>query len=407
MIAPRFSPTYGAKIEIEPAETAKPHYHTHALSINCKRKTFSQSFSGVLYLMCLSGSNVRERTLLMQPGPVRRPHGGMTMKRKVTVWIITALVLTFCCLAQKQTAHTMPRIGFISSSGTPAVSSPQLKAFILGLRELGYVEGKNILIERLYAEGRLDRMAPFVQEFVEQKVDVIIGVNNVVIQAAKEATKTIPIVMISSVNPVAAGYVASFARPGGNITGLAGLSRELSAKRVEILKELLPKMSRAGILWDAHGPGPAVALQEYEKAAAAFKLDFHSFELRGPNPDFAGAFRAAKKHGVDALIVVGNPLLAHNAKKVFEIAKSNRMPSMTEERRYVEAGGLISYGASLADLYRRAAVFVDKILKGAQPAHLSVQQPTNFELVINSTTAKRIGLAIPRNVLARVDELIR
>jgi len=330
------------------------------------------------------------------------------MKEKVTVWMIIALVLTFCCLAgAQQTTHAMPRIGLILSSGAPEMPSPLLEAFIQGLRDLGYVEGKNILIERRYAEGRLDWMAPFVQEFVEQKVDVIIGVNNVVIQAAKEATKTIPIVMISSIDPVAAGYVESFPRPGGNITGLAGLTRELSAKRMEILKELLPKMSRVGVLWDADGPGPAVALKEYESAAQAFKLEFHSLETRGSNPDLAGAFRGAKKKRVEALIVVANPLIAQHSKQVFALAQSNRLPSMAEERRYVDAGGLISYGARLADLYRRAAVFVDKVLKGAQPAHLAVQQPTNFELLINLTTAKRIGLAIPRNVLARADDVIQ
>jgi putative ABC transport system substrate-binding protein len=329
------------------------------------------------------------------------------MKEMVTVSMISALILTSCCLADaQQTTKAMPRIGFIFSSGTPAVPSPQLEAFTLGLRDLGYVEGKNVLIERRYAEGRLDRMLPFVQEFVKQKVDVIIGVNNVVIRAAKAATKTIPIVMISSVDPVAAGYVESFARPGGNITGLAWLARELSAKRIEILKELLPKMSRVGVLWDADGPGPAVALKEYERAALAFKLEFHSLEIRGPNPDLAGAFRAAKKQSVDALIVVANPLMGQHTKQVFGLAQNNHLPSMTEERRYVDAGGLISYGASLADLYRRAATYVDAILKGAKPANMLVEQPRVFEIFVNMKTAKQLGLEIPRGVLLRANELI-
>jgi putative ABC transport system substrate-binding protein len=329
------------------------------------------------------------------------------MKEMVTVSMISALILTSCCLADaQQTTKAMPRIGFIFSSGTPAVPSPQLEAFTLGLRDLGYVEGKNVLIERRYAEGRLDRMLPFVQEFVKQKVDVIIGVNNVVIRAAKAATKTIPIVMISSVDPVAAGYVESFARPGGNITGLAWLARELSAKRIEILKELLPKMSRVGVLWDADGPGPAVALKEYERAALAFKLEFHSLEIRGPNPDLAGAFRAAIKQSVDALIVVANPLMGQHTKQVFGLAQNNHLPSMTEERRYVDAGGLISYGASLADLYRRAATYVDAILKGAKPANMLVEQPRVFEIFVNMKTAKQLGLEIPRGVLLRANELI-
>jgi putative ABC transport system substrate-binding protein len=329
------------------------------------------------------------------------------MKQTVTVWMITALVLAFCLAGSPEPIHAKPRIGFIFSSGAPGVPSPQFEAFIQGLLDLGYAEGKNIHIERRYAEGRLERMAPFVQEFVEQKVDVIIGVNNVVIQAAREATKTLPIVMISSIDPVAAGYVESFARPGGNITGLAWLARELSAKRVEILTQLLPTMSRVGVLWDPDGPGPVVALKEYESAAQAFKLELHSLETRRSNPDLAEAFRRAKKQRVDALIVVANPSIGQHSKQIFALAQSNRLPSMTEERRYVDAGGLISYGANLADLYRRAAIFVSKILNGANPARLPIQQPTDFELVINLNTAKRIGFTIPRNVLARANKVIQ
>ena len=329
------------------------------------------------------------------------------MKEKVTVSIISVFIFTSCWLAEaQQPTNAMPRVGFILSSGTAAVPSPQLEAFILGLRDLGYVEGKNVLIERRYAEGRLDRMSPFVQEFVDQKVDVIIGVNNVVIRAAKEATKTIPIVMISSVDPVAAKYVESFARPGGNITGLAWLVRELSAKRIEVLKELLPKMSRVGVLWDADGPGPAVAVKEYQRAAQAFKLECHSLEIRGPNPDLPGVFRTAKKQRVDALIVVANPLMGQNTNQVFGLAQNNRLPSMTEERRYVDGGGLISYGASLTALYRRAATYVDAIFKGAKPADMLVEQPTVFEIFVNLKTAQQLGLEIPRRVLLRANEVI-
>ena len=210
------------------------------------------------------------------------------------------------------------------------------------------MDGKNILIERRYAEGRLDRMPAFVHEFVQQKVDVIVAVNNVVIRAAKEATKTIPVVMISSVDPVVAGYVESFAHPGGNITGLAWLLRDISAKRVELLKELLPKLSSVGVLWDADGPGPAIAVKEYEAATRAFKIEPRSLAIRGPNPDFAGAFQTAKTARLDALIVVANPLMAQHAREVFELAAKYRLPSMTEEGRFVRAGGLMSYGPSLA-----------------------------------------------------------
>jgi putative tryptophan/tyrosine transport system substrate-binding protein len=323
------------------------------------------------------------------------------MRYKATAFLLIILTATPLAEAQR-TPKAVPRIGFIISSGNP--SSPQLEAFRLGLRDLGYVDGKNILIERRYAEGRLDRMSPFVHEFVEQKVDVIIGVNNVVIRAAMEATKTIPIVLISSIDPVAAGYVESFANPSGNITGLAWLIRDLSAKRLEFLKELLPRMSRVGVLWDADGPGPAIALKEYEVGARAFKLEFHSFEIRAPNPDLAGAFRAAKTAHVDALIVVANPLMGQFAKQVFELGAKYRLPSMTEERRYVDAGGLMSYGANVSDLYRRAATYVDKILKGAKPTDLPVEAPNQFELVVNHRTAKQIGLAIPPSLSVRADK---
>jgi putative tryptophan/tyrosine transport system substrate-binding protein len=313
------------------------------------------------------------------------------------------LILTVTHLAEaQQTANAVSRIGFIVSSGKP--SSPQLESFRLGLRNLGYVEGQNILIERRYAEGRLDRMAPFVHEFVKQKLDVIMGVNNVATRAATRATKTIPIVMISSIDPVAAGYVESFGHPGGNVTGLASLTRDLSGKRLELLRELLPKMSRVGVLWDAEGPGPAVGLKEYEEAARAFKLELHSFEIRGPNPDLPAVFRAAKTAHVEALIVVVNPLMRQLAERVFKLAAKYRLPSMTEGRHFVEAGGLISYGANIADLYRRAATYVDKILKGVKPADLPVEQPNKFELIINHKTAKQIDVPIPPSLLVRADK---
>jgi putative ABC transport system substrate-binding protein len=269
------------------------------------------------------------------------------------------------------------------------------------------VDGKNIVIGHRYAEGRLDRMPPFVHEFVQQEVDLIVAVNNVVIRAAKEATKTIPIVMISSIDPVDAGYVDSFARPGGNITGLTHLARDISAKRVELLKEVLPKLSRVGVLWDADGPGPAVAVKEYEAAAQAFKLELRSLEVRGPNPDLAGAFRAAKTARVDALIVVANPLMGQRANQVFELATKNRLPSMTEGTQYVEAGGLISYGTNLADLYRRAAEYVVDILKGAKPGDLPVKLASRFEIFINLTTAHQLGLVIPQRVMVQADKVIK
>ena len=330
----------------------------------------------------------------------------MTLSHVLSLTLALFFTLPIPSNAQQPT-KSPPRIGVIFTIGAPDTPSPTYEAYKLGLQDLGYSEGKNIVIERRYAEGRLDRMAPFVQEFVQQKVDIILGVNNVIIRAAKEATKTIPIVMISSVDPVAAGYVEAFARPGGNITGLAWLNRDISAKRIELLKELLPKLSRIAILWDADAPGPTVAFKEYNAAATAFKLDLRSLEVRGPTPDLAGALQGAKNANTDAVIVVGNPMMSQHMKTLFPLVTKHRMPSMTEEDRYVEAGGLISYGASLSDLYRRAAEYTVEILKGAKPADLPVKLPSKFEIFINLKTAQQLGLVVPQHVLVQADKVIR
>ena len=330
----------------------------------------------------------------------------MTLSNVLSVTVALLFTLPVPSNAQ-QPPNARPRIGFIVTIGTPDTRSPTYEAYKQGLRELGYSEGKNLVIERRYAQGRLDRMAPFVQEFVQQKVDVILGVNNVIIQAAKKATKTIPIVMISSVDPVSAGYVENFARPGGNITGLAWLNRDISAKRIELLKQLLPKLSRIAILWDADAPGPTVAFKEYKAAAAAFKLDFRSLEVRGPTPDFAGAMQTAKNANTDAVIVVGNPMMSQNLKSLFPLVTKYRLPSMTEEDRYVEAGGLISYGASLSDLYRRAAEYTVEILKGAKPADLPVKLASKFDIFVNLKTAQQIGVVVPQRVLLQADKVIK
>ena len=329
------------------------------------------------------------------------------MKKKLLVLAGIFIFASFDLAEAQQAASSIPRIGFIFSTGAPESPQPWFDAFRLGLRDLGYLEGKNVLIERRYAQGRLDRMPAYVNELVDQKVDVIVAVNNVLIRAAKNATKTIPIVMISSVDPVAAGYVESFAHPGGNITGLAWLNRDISAKRIELLKEVLPKLSRLAVLWDADGPGPAIAVKEYEAAARAFKLELQSFQVRGPNPDFARAFQDAKTARMDALIVVGNALFFQNSKQIFELAKNNRLPSMTEEGRYVDAGGLMSYGASLTDLYRRAAEHVVAILRGAKPGDLPVKLASRFEIFINLKTSQQIGLVVPQHVLVQADKVIK
>lgn len=328
----------------------------------------------------------------------------ITMRTQI-IWL-TSMLLAWCSAAEAlQTARTAARIGFIVSSGS--TSSPALDAFTLELRDLGYVEGKNVVIERRYAEGRLDHIPTLVNDLVQQKVDLIVAPNNVAIQAARKATESIPIVMVSSIDPVEAGYVKSFLHPGGNMTGVTSISRDLSAKRVELLTELMPKISRVGVLWDADGPGPAVAFKKYKAAAQAFKLDMRSLEVRGPKPDFEKAFAAAKVARGDALIVVRNPLIGQHRNQIFELTIKNRLVSMAEEGQYVDAGGVISYGANAPELFRRVAAYVDKILKGAEPGDLPVEEPNKLELVINLKTAKKIGLTIPLTVLGRADRVIR
>lgn len=328
------------------------------------------------------------------------------MARVAILLVIFAFAFLNSAGAQQATT-VLPEVGFISSAGSPASPSPLFDAFQRGLRDLGYADSKNVNIVHRYAEGRLDLMPAFVHEFVQQKVNVIVAVNNVVIRAAKKATNTIPIVMLSSVDPVEAGYVASFAHPGGNITGLTTITRDLSAKRIELLKEVVQKSSRIGILWDADGPGPKVAFKEYEAAARSFKLALRSLDVRGPHPDFDGAFQAAKSAQIDALVIVGNPLMSQHAAKVFELSKKNRIPTFTEEGRYTNAGGLISYGASLADVYRRAAEYVVEILKGANAGNLPVKLPSKFEMFINLKTAKEIGVVIPQHILVQADKVIK
>jgi ABC-type uncharacterized transport system substrate-binding protein len=309
--------------------------------------------------------------------------------------------------AAQQPTKAIPRIGFIFSTGTPETPSPLFESFRLGLNDLGYVDGKNLSIEKRYAEGSLDRMPALVADLVQQKVDVIVAGNNVIIRSAKQATKTIPIVIITNVDPVAAGYVKNFAHPGENITGLGTLSRELSAKRVELLKEIVPKLSRLGVLWDTAAPGPAIAFKEYQAAARAFKLDLKSLGVRGPDPNFTGAFQNAKAARLDAIVVVGNPLILEYTKQIFELAAKHRLPSMTEEGRFVSAGGLVSYGPSLTDLFRRSAEYVVDIIKGAKPGDLPIKLASRFEIFINLKTSQQLGLVMPQQILVQADRVIK
>jgi putative tryptophan/tyrosine transport system substrate-binding protein len=252
-----------------------------------------------------------------------------------------------------------------------------------------------------------ERFPSHVAELVELKVDVLATGNLAAIRAAKQATKTIPIVMVTTVDPVATGLVDSLAHPGGNITGLTRLTRELSGKRLELLREVVPRMSRVGVLWDADDPGAVNGFKEYDTAARALKIPIQSLQVRSSNPDFEQAFRDATKGRTSALVTIRSALLLRHAKQIAELAIKNRLPCMCEGRESVEAGGLMSYSANDAENYRRAATYVDKILKGTKPADPPVEQPTKFEFVINLKTAKQIGLTIPPNVLARADRVIR
>jgi len=322
--------------------------------------------------------------------------------RSLTLSISAALLFALCYSASAQQPEKVARIGYIASAG-PDAAGTNRGAFQQGLRELGYAEGKNIRIEFRYLEGMLNRVPTVVAELVGLKVDVIVAISPLAIRIAKETTKTIPIVMVTTADPVATGLIDSLARPGVNVTGITRLTRELSGKRLELLKEALPRMSRVAVLWNAN----ATDVKDYETAAAALKLQIQPLEVRGSKPDFERAFREAKKERVSALIALRTGVLLSHQRQIAGLAIKNRLPSMFEGSQSVEAGGLMSYSASEAESFRRAAVYVDKILKGAKPADLPVEQPTKFEFVINLKTAKQIGVTIPPNVLARADRVIR
>jgi putative ABC transport system substrate-binding protein len=329
------------------------------------------------------------------------------MKNISRLLLIGMVVVTDAGIAEAQQPKKVPRIGYLAQRNKPTSTTPDpaADAFRQGLRELGYMEGKNIVVEYRYSEESGERLRDIVAELVQLKVVVLVSPALPAIYAAKQATKTIPIVMVTTEDPIAAGLVDSLARPGGNITGLTRLTRELSGKRLELVKEVVPTVSRVGILGDAASPGTSI--KAYEASAGAVKIQLQSLGVRGPNPDFEEAFQAAAKARMSALITVTTPLLLRYQKQIADLAIKNRLPSMAERSEYVEAGGLMSYSANDADLFRRAATFVDKILKGAKPGDLPVEQPTKFEFVINLKTAKALGLTIPPNVLARADKLIR
>jgi ABC-type uncharacterized transport system substrate-binding protein len=333
----------------------------------------------------------------------RRAATGIRKKRKLFSFALCSMLLAPCSSAEAQQPPKIPRIGYVSGTGNLSTPAPGFEAFRQALRELGYAEGKNILFEY---RGSYD-VQHVVAELVQLKVDVLVVVPLLAIRSAKHATKTIPIVMVTTQDPVETGIVASLPRPGGNITGITSLARDLSGKRLELLKEVVSSISRVGILRDADSSGAGIAFKEYETAARPLRLQLQSLGVRSPKPDFDAAFQAAAKAHTSAIIAVRGRLLNGYTKRIAELAIKSRFPSMHEGNRYVEAGGLMSYYASETDQWHRAATYVDKILKGAKPADLPVEQPTKFEFVINLKTAKQIGLTIPPNVLARADRVIR
>jgi putative ABC transport system substrate-binding protein len=316
------------------------------------------------------------------------------------------MLFALCVPAHAQQPTKIPRIGYLSG-GFPSAGAPRTDAFRLGLRELGYVEGKNIVIEYRHAEGKLDRLSALAAELVRLKVDVIVtGGGGGATRAAKEATKTIPIVMAGDVDPVGQGSVTSLARPGGNITGLSTLTPEISGKRLELLKEIVPKLSRVAVLGTSTGPSTARLLQEVEPVARAFAVKLQFLDIQSAK-DIETAFRAATKGRAEGILVLTGPVINAQRKQIADLAAKSRLPAIYPFPEYVDASGLMSYSASIADLYRRAAIYVDKILKGANPADLPVEQPTKFEFIINLKAAKQIGLTIPPTVLASADKVIR
>jgi putative tryptophan/tyrosine transport system substrate-binding protein len=326
--------------------------------------------------------------------------------QRAWVPVMSALLLA---LAPPVAVHAQPgakvSVGFLSANARAAMS-PRIEAFQQGLRELGYVAGENILIEDRFADGHVDRLSALAADLVRLRVSVIVTEGATATRFAKEATSTIPIVMAQDPDPVGTGVVASLSRPGGNITGLSNLRPDLGGKRLQLLKETLPRLARVAVLGTSTTPGTAQTRRETEQAANAFGVQLQYVEVPGPG-DIEPAFRAAGAGRADAVLVLASPVLLSRRAQIADLAASSRLPAMYYTGEFVRDGGLMSYGVNATDLFRRAATYVDRILRGAKPADLPVEQPTKFELVINVRTAKALGLTIPATVLARADEIIQ
>ena len=346
---------------------------------------------------------------MIPPEARNKMTGNQKSKIQNRKWVgIAALAVAFAMsgvLAQAQQPAKIPRIGFLITS-SPSAMAPRLNAFRLGLRELGYIEEKNIFIEQRHGDGRFEQLAALAAELVSLKVDVIVTSGPTATRPAKEATSTIPIVMTFDDDPVGSGFVDSLARPGRNITGLSTLAPEISGKRLELLKEVLPKLGRVAVIGASNREGTAQALKEIELAAPALRMKLQFLNIQDPK-EIESLFRAAGKARADAILVLQSPILNSHRVQIADLAVKSRIPAMFPASQYVDDGGLMSYGVSISDLDRRAASYVDKILKGAKPADLPIEQPTKFELIINLKAAKQIALTIPPNVLARADRVIR
>jgi len=319
--------------------------------------------------------------------------------------LVVAVQIVIGVVAEAQQPLKIPRIGYLAAPSLSAVVV-RIEAFRQGLRELGYVEGKNIVIEWRSAEEKLDRLVALAAELVRLKVDVIVTGGPTATRSAKEATSTIPIVMALDNDPVGSGVVASLARPGGNITGLSTLAPEISGKRLELLKEIVPRLSRVAVLGTSTQPGYVQVLKEIELAAGAFNVKLQYLDVLSPK-DIGTAFRAASKDRAGAVLVLTSPVTSSHRAQIVDLAVKNLLPAIYDRSEYVEDGGLMTYSVSSTDLLRRAATYVDKILKGAKPANLPVEQPTKFEFIINLKAAKQIGVTISPNVLARADKVIK
>ena len=344
----------------------------------------------------------------MKRGKRREARGKKkNMKKRITLWLLATLFLANVSLAEAQQTGKIFRIGFLDSSNASGMAG-LLGAFQQELNKLGWIEGKNITIEHRFAEGKPERLPELAADLVRLKVDLIMITGDPAGLAAKGATSTIPIVMANAADPVGFGLVASLARPGGNITGLSGLGVELNTKRLEILKDAVPKLARVGLLWPSGGRVAVdLQLKEIRPAAVALKLKLEEIETQPDAKGLESAFKTAKQKQVNAIMTIATRRFFAERKRIVELAGKYRLPAIYFQKEFVDEGGLMSYGADYTDLYRRAAVYVDKILKGAKPADLPVQQATKFEFVINLKAAKQIGLTLSPEFLSRANRVIK